>query len=295
MWGMNRLNRRTLLSLATAAAGTAVLAACGADGSDRGTGGAGGATDGATGGGAGNGARPAENQLAAVQEAGVLRIGLEGNYRPYSYHDETGALVGMEVEIGRELAAGLGVEPEFIETKWDSLIAGMDVNKYDIVINNIAPTPERAEVYAFTVPYIRTIGRVAVAEDSDLQTLADLEGARAAQTATSNFAGAMEELGAEIVPVGGFAEAVELLATGRADATANDYVSFDTYRKEQPDAAFRLLDEELPDQSDSVVLLHQDQEELQTRLDEIIATLSEDGTLSGIFEEYVGLDLTPQG
>lgn len=293
---MSRPNRRSVLALATAAAGTAVLAACSSEGSRAagpGDAGAAGATAGSSGG-SDYGATPAENQLAAIQEAGVIRIGLEGNYRPYSFHDETGELVGFEVDFAREIAAALGVEPDFVETKWDSLIAGLDVNKYDIVINNIAPTDERAEVYDFTVPYLRAVGRVAVAEDSDLQTLADLAGRRAAQTPTSNYGVQMEDLGAEIVPVGGFAEAIQLLETGRADATANGYVSFATYRQEQPDATFRLLDEELPVSTEAVVLLHQDQEELQARLDEIITTLLDDSTLAGIYEDYVGMDLSPQ-
>ncbi|MDO5634911.1 MAG: transporter substrate-binding domain-containing protein [Micrococcus sp.] len=236
----------------------------------------------------------AGDALARIEESGTIRIGLEGTYKPYAYHDDSGELVGFEKEIADKIAEGLGATPEYIETEWDSLIAGLDVDKYDLVVNNVGITEERQQSYLFTEPYARSIGRVAVPEDSDMQDLEELDGARAAQTATSNWAAQMEELGAEIVAVQGFAEAIELVIQGRVDATANDIVSFQTYMEEQPDAAFRLLDPELPTDTTVGVIMQQGQENLQARVDEILAGLKEDGTLEGIYQEWVGQDLTPE-
>lgn len=236
-----------------------------------------------------------EDILARVQENGTIRIGLEGTYRPYAFHDETGALVGFEKEIADAIAAGLGVEPEYIETEWDSLIAGLDVDRYDLVINNVGITPERQEKYAFSEPYARSIGRIAVPEDSELQTLEDLEGKRAAQTATSNWAAQMEEVGAEIVPVQGFAQAIELVLQGRVDATANDVISFRTYQEEHPEAAFRLLDAELPTDVTVGVIMQKGQEPLLNAVNEILAGMKADGSLTAIYEEWVGQDITPEG
>lgn len=236
-----------------------------------------------------------EDILARIQENGVIRIGLEGTYRPYAFHDETGELVGFEKEIADAIAAGLGVEPEYVETEWDSLIAGLDVDRYDLVVNNVGITPERQEKYDFSVPYARSVGRVAVPEDSAVQTLEELEGVRAAQTATSNWAAQMEEVGAEIVPVQGFAEAIELVIQGRADATANDLISFQTYQEEHPEAAFRLLDAELPTDVEVGVLMQKGQESLLSEVDEILVGMKDDGSLSAIYEEWVGQDITPEG
>ena len=244
MSSASRPTRRLALALGGTSV-LAVLAACSSEGGS-------GSSDG--GGGA--------DVLARIQESGTVRIGLEGTYRPYAFHDSSGELVGFEKEIADRIAEGLGAEPEYVETEWDSLIAGLDVDRYDLVVNNVGITPERQEVYAFSEPYARSIGRVAVPEDSELQTLAELEGARAAQTATSNWAAQMEGLGAEIVPVQGFAEAIELVLQGRADATANDLISFQTYQEEHPEASFRLLDEELPDDTTVGVIMQQDQDAL---------------------------------
>lgn len=235
-----------------------------------------------------------DDLLPGIESSKKVRIGLEGTYKPYAFHDDSGALVGFEKEIADAIAQGLGATPEYIETEWDSLIAGLDVNKYDFVINNVGITPEREEKYLFSQPYARSIGRVAVPKDSDIQTLADLKGRTAAQSATSNWAAQMTKLGAVIQPVQGFAEAIELLVQGRVDSTGNDIVSFQSYLQEKPDANFRLLDEELPDDSTVGVIFRKDQAPLQKKVDEILTGLKSDGTLKGIYEKWVGTDLTPQ-
>lgn len=124
--------------------------------------------------------------------------------------------------------------------------------------------------------------------------LDQLSGKKSAQTATSNWADQMRAQGAEILAVQGFAEAIELVVQGRADATANDIVSFTTYLDEKPDASFRLLDQELPDQAPICVILRQGQDPLREAVDGIIGDLKADGTLRGIYETWVGTDLTPQ-
>lgn len=270
-----RPSRRLALTLGGVSI-AAVLAAC-SSGGEGGTSSAGG-----------------EDILARIQDSGTVRIGLEGTYRPYAFHDETGELVGFEKEIADAIAEGLGVEPEYIETEWDSLIAGLDVDRYDLVLNNVGITPERQEKYAFTEPYARSIGRIAVPADSEVQTVEELEGKRSAQTATSNWAQQMEALGAEIVPVQGFAEAIELVIQGRADATANDFISFRTYQEEHPDAAFRLLDAELPTDVTVGVIMQKGQEPLLAEVNRVLDEMKSDGSLTAIYEEWVGQDITPE-
>lgn len=274
--------RRTALALGPAAV-LATLAACGPSQNRDASGSA------------ASGTPAAEDLLERIRADKKVRIGIEGTYKPYAFHDDSGALVGFEKEIADAIAAGLGAEPEYIETEWDSLIAGLDVDKYDLVINNVGITDERKKKYLFSQPYAQTAGRIAVAEDSDIQTLADVSGRTAAQTATSNWAQAMTDLGAQILPVQGFAEGIELVLQGRADAIGNDLVSFNTYREEQPDAAFRLLEEPLPTNATVGVIMPSGQEALQGAVDEVITRMKDDGSLAAIYQQWVGLDLTPQG
>ena len=96
----------------------------------------------------------AADDLAQIKSSGVFRVGTEGTYAPFTYHDETGKLTGFDVDIATAIAQRLGVKPQFVEGKWDGLIAGLDVNRYDAVVNEVAITDARKAKYDFSTPYI---------------------------------------------------------------------------------------------------------------------------------------------
>ena len=73
--------------------------------------------------------------------------------QPWTYHDENDNLVGYDGEVATEIAKKLGVEPQFVEGEWDGLLAGLDAGRYDIMVNGVDITPERAEKYDFSTPY----------------------------------------------------------------------------------------------------------------------------------------------
>lgn len=126
--------------------------------------------------------------LDDIKARGVLTIGTEGVYAPYTYHDEKGRLTGYDVEVGRAIAKKLGVEAKFVETPWDALIAGIDAKRYDIGINQIGLSPERLAKYDFTKPYVSIKGVLLVRSDNEkIKGFEDLKGVRMAQTITSNW------------------------------------------------------------------------------------------------------------
>lgn len=79
-----------------------------------------------------------ENTWDKIKEKKEIVIGTEGTFAPFSYHDDNDNLVGYDVEVSEALAKELGVK-----VKWDSLIAGLDSDKYDLVTNQVAITAER--------------------------------------------------------------------------------------------------------------------------------------------------------
>ena len=120
--------------------------------------------------------------LDDIKARGVLTIGTEGVYAPYTYHDEKGRLTGYDVEVGRAIAKKLGVEAKFVETPWDALIAGIDAKRYDIGINQIGLSPERLAKYDFTKPYVSIKGVLLVRSDNGkIKGFEDLKGVRMAQ------------------------------------------------------------------------------------------------------------------
>ncbi len=260
------LSRRSILATSGISAAALALAACGnsgASGSD------------STGG------------------DGVLKVGVEGVYKPYNFHDESGKLVGFEIDIIEAVAEKLGKKTTYVEAKWDGLLAGLDSGQYDIVINNVAKTDEREKAFDLTIPYAQAQGRLGVPADSEITSLDDVSGKRAAQTTTSNWAEIMRESGAEIVASPGFAESIELIATGRADVTANEVVAFDTYLEEHPDAPIKVLEEKLETEVLIVGALKKGSP-LTEEINKAITELLEDGTIAKIDKEWLGLDLTPK-
>ncbi|MFT0532574.1 amino acid ABC transporter substrate-binding protein [Castellaniella hirudinis] len=235
--------------------------------------------------------------LAAIQKAGVLRIGTEGTYAPFSFHDQKdNRLVGFDVDIGRALAKELGVKPEFIEGKWDGLIAGLDANRYDVVINQVGISPERQAKFDFSEPYIASAAALIVRDDNtDIQSFDDLKGKRSANSITSNFGKLAQQHGAEVVPVQGFNDAIALLTSGRVDATVNDKLSFLDFKKQQPNAKVKLVaTDDSAEFGRSGVLMRKNQPALKAAIDQALQKISKEGTYKPISEQYFGEDLSPK-
>jgi ABC-type amino acid transport/signal transduction systems, periplasmic component/domain len=234
-----------------------------------------------------------DDLLAQIKEKGKLLIGTEGTYAPYSYHDETGKLVGYDVEVAEAIAAKLGVKAEFVESNWDSLIAGLDAVRYDVVINQVTITEERLKKYDFSTPYTITRAALIVGKNNnDIKTFDDLKDKKAAQGLTSNYAQLAEKFGAKLISAdGSFSKAIELVESGRAEATINDQVSFYDFIKQKPDAPVKLVDT-LDDASKNAVLIRKGNESLVEAINKALDEITKDGTLAKISDKYFGADIT---
>jgi len=235
----------------------------------------------------------AANLLEEIKAKGVITVGIEGTYPPYTYHDEsTDELTGYDVEIARAIAEKLGVEVEFVETKWDSIIAGLDAERYDAIINQVGITPERQEKYDFSQPYTYTRGSLIVHEDNaEITSFEDLAGKKSAQTVTSNWAAIAESYGATIEGTDGFSQSIELVLAGRADATINDDVTFYDYKKAKPDAKVKIVD--ISDEvSASGVMIRKGNAELLTAINTALDELRAEGRLKELSEKYFGVDVS---
>jgi cystine transport system substrate-binding protein len=234
----------------------------------------------------------AGSNLDDIKSAGVLKIGTEGTYAPYTYHDESGKLVGFDVEIGEAIAKQIGVKAEFLEGKWDGLIAGLDGNRYDAVINQVGITDARKQKYDFSDPYIASKAvLITRADDDSIKSFADLKGKKAAQSLTSNFGKLAEESGAELVPNDGFDQSIQLVLNKRADATINDSLSFLDFKKHKPDANVKVAAEK--DGADySGVLVRKGEPELVAAVNEALKAIKADGTYQTIADKYFGQDVS---
>lgn len=229
-----------------------------------------------------------EDVLAKVKEEGTLVIGTEGTYPPFTFHDASGELTGFDVEIAREVAERLGVEAEFLETQWDAMFAGLDAGRFDMVANQVGINPERQESYEFSDPYITSTAVLVVAEDNtEIQSFEDLEGELSAQSLTSNYAETATSYGAELEGVEGFNQAIELLNSGRVDATVNDNLTVLDFLKQRPDAKVKVVDES-DDAAQSALLFRKDSGAIVDEANKALAAMIEDGTYDEISEKWFG-------
>ena len=268
--------RRTLLAvmlLVTVLAAGSVLTACGTSGS---------------------------NQSNRIQSAGVLRVGTEGVYAPFSYHDQNDQLVGYDVDIAKVVGDKLGVKVEFVETPWDSMFAALEANRFDIVANQVTINAERKAKYDLSDPYAIGQGVIVTrADDASITALADLKGKVAAENPTSNWAQLARDHGAHVESVDGFAQAIKLLNQGRVDVVVNDSIAVYQYLAETGDKTVKIA-AQTDEKSEQGFAARKDSG-LLPELNKALKELSADGTLAAISQKYLKANVSgaaaqkPQG
>ena len=281
------MKRRTFISMMSVMAAAGVLTLSGCSNSSTST---------AAGSGASSAAGSAADQLAAIQASGKLIVALEGAWQPWSYHDESDTLVGYDVEVSRAIAEKLGVEPEYVESDWDSLFAGLDAGRFDMVCNGVEVTDERALTYDFTTPYGYIHTALAVRKDNDeIKTFEDLKGQTTANSLASTYMELAESYGATVQGIDTLEETIQLLAAGRIDATLNADVSFYDYLNVHPDADFKIV-AQTEDASHVAIPLRKGDNSatLLEAVNNVIDELRADGTLKELSEKYFGQDISSE-
>ena len=280
------MKRRTFISMMSVMAAAGVLTLSGCSNSSTST---------AASSGASSAAGSSADQLAAVQASGKLIVALEGAWQPWSFHDESDTLVGYDVEVSRAIAEKLGVEPEYVESDWDSLFAGLDAGRYDMVCNGVEVTEERAKTYAFTTPYGYIHTALAVRKDNeDIHSFEDLKGKTTANSLASTYMELAESYGATVQGIDTLEETIQLLTAGRIDATLNADVSFYDYLNVHPDADFKLVAQTAEASHVAIPVLKSEDTAYLDALNTAIEELRADGTLKTLSEKYFGQDISSE-
>ena len=94
----------------------------------------------------------AQSVIETIKRRRVIKIGLS-LFTPWSMRDRNGELIGFELDVGRKLAADMGVDVEFIPTAWDGIIPALVAGKFDVIISSLSITPQRNLTVNFTEPY----------------------------------------------------------------------------------------------------------------------------------------------
>lgn len=226
-----------------------------------------------------------ESSLDKVVESGVLKVGFEGTYPPFNFLDGDN-YAGFDADVANELADRLGVETEFFATQWDSLIGGLDANKFDVIIAQMTVTEERQKSVDFTDPYVVTGSVLITREDtSDISVLNDIKGKKVGVGGGTTFEEVAKSVdGADVTLYKSVNDYIQDLVNGRLDVIINDQLLM----------SYNIKEQELPIKITSDILnkdeigmaVKKDSDELVERLNQELDDMKEDGTYDEIYRKW---------
>jgi cystine transport system substrate-binding protein len=237
----------------------------------------------------------AGEQLQKIKDAGVINVGLEGTYPPFSFVDADGKLTGFEVEFSEALAKELGVKVKLQPTKWDGILAALESKRLDAVINQVTISEERKKKYDFSEPYtvsgIQALVLTKKAAELNIKTAADLAGKKVGVGLGTNY----EQWVKANVPTADvrtyeddpskFAD----LRNGRTDAILIDRLAALEYAKKAKDTT---ATGEAFSRQEAGIALRKGEPELLAAVNKAIDKLRADGTLKKLSEKYFSADVT---
>ena len=239
----------------------------------------------------------ADGLLKQVLDKGTLVAGMEGNWAPWSYHDlDTNEVIGYDADTARAIGEKLGVEVQIVEAPWESLFAGLDDGRYDIVINGVEVTDERSEKYDFSEPYAYIHTALVVRKDNEeIKSFDDLKGKKTVNSIGSTYMELAESYGASAAGVSTLNDTIQNVIDGRADATLNADVSIYDYLNQQPDANIKIV-ATTEDASHVAIPIRKGDEttSFEKAVNAAIEELKADGTLAKLSEKYFGSDVTKE-
>lgn len=247
--------------------------------------------------GCGNNASTTEKDLLSrIQEKGTITIAMEGNWQPWTYEDESGNLVGFEVEVSSAVAEKLGVTPEYVTGEWDGLLAGVQGGRYDVMANGVGYTEERSQAYYFSDFYaFNRTALVVLGDNEEITSMDDLNGKTTCNSANSTYQLLAESYGATVKDIETLDGTIEELLAGRVDATLNAEVSINDYMKEQPDANIKIVAFDSDVEKVGMIMPYgEDSASLQKAINDALKELREEGTLAEISNKYFGMDITEE-
>lgn len=239
----------------------------------------------------------ADGLLKQVLDKGTLVAGMEGNWAPWSYHDlDTNEVIGYDADTARAIGEKLGVEVQIVEAPWESLFAGLDDGRYDIVINGVEVTDERSEKYDFSEPYAYIHTALVVRKDNEeIKSFDDLKGKKTVNSIGSTYMELAESYDASAAGVSTLNDTIQNVIDGRADATLNADVSIYDYLNQQPDANIKIV-ATTEDASHVAIPIRKGDEtaSFEKAVNAAIEELKADGTLAELSEKYFGSDVTKE-
>lgn len=232
------------------------------------------------------------NRLEEVLDAGELAVCTTGDYPPFTERDEdSDELSGIDVDMAQDLADTMGVDIEWVDTSWDSLMDDF-LASCDIAVGGISMNPDRAEQVFFTEPILED-GKTPIARCQDIESYQSIEDINQAGV-TSIFpeGGTNQEFAEANYPDGDLVTHDNLtifdeLAEGNADVMTTDRAEV-LYIANEYDELCATMPDETFDYSVMGYMLPQDDTTFKHYVDQWLTIALNDGTYDEIAAPWVG-------
>ena len=217
--------------------------------------------------------------------------------KPFNY-EENGELTGYEIELVRAIFKDSDkYDVKFEKTEWSGVFAGLDADRYQMAVNNISYTKERAEKYLYAAPTAKNPNVLVVKkDDSSIKSLDDIGGKSTEVVQGTTSAKQLEDYNKQHsdnptvlnYTRADFQQIMGRLSDGQFDYKIFDKIGVETVIKNQGLDNLKVI--ELPSDQQPYVypLLAKGQDELKTFVDERIKELYKDGTLEKLSKQFFG-------
>ena len=225
------------------------------------------------------------DQLARIQQSGEIVIALEGTWAPWSYHDEQDNLTGYDVEVGRAIAKKLGLELQVDDMDFDAALLAAQNGKSDMVMAGVTVNEERQAVMDFSDSYAKGVQVVIVPEDSDIQSIDDMDGKMiGTQRGTTGYIYCSDDFGDDaVVAYDDGLTAVQALNNGQVDAVVIDNAPAKEFVAANPGLV--ILDTSYAEEDYAIGLAKGSA--LEDAVNAALEELKADGTLQSIVDKYI--------
>lgn len=220
--------------------------------------------------------------LAEVKEAGKITVATSPDFPPFESL-ENNEVVGIEVEIMKLIAKDLGVEIEFVQMDFDSVLIGIEAAKYNCAMSGITVTPAREKNMLFTDPYYNAAQVIVVKADSAIKGKADLKDKTVSvQTGTTAESGCQDEKIATQAFAAN-ADAKAALTTGKVDAWVVDNLT--ALQMVEEGDGLVVLEEKMTEEPYAFAFA-KGSEDLVAEINKSLKTLIDNGTVEKIFTDF---------
>lgn len=222
-----------------------------------------------------------------------IKIATESSYKPFSYTDADGKLIGYEIELVDALCAQMKAECEVISQDWDGLIPGLNAQKFDAAIAGMSITPERKEVVEFSDPYFHT-GIILIGKKGDDISVDGLKGQPIASQRSTVASQYLQEKHADsdIKLYDTQDNAYLDLTSGRVRAMMSDKVTGIDWLKTEAGKDYEVKGQEISTSDDAMGIAFRKGDPLVAKFNKALAELKENGTYDQITGSYFGTSST---